>query len=199
MAGQPPGVPWQPGLQGPMGVVIQAPGVAQPGVAQPGVLVQVPGLSVQVQDPNVAPAVVPPAVVQPGFVQPAVVQPGFVQPVGLVRDCGTGPSDVGCAMSRNGVTPMDAQVFGGFMRSLRGVSNELTREDMCERMLARSGLTAMQLGQVLDLFSNELTRLDVAKQAAPRVVNPQHALELSTKFNNGFHAEEFVEVYTGQH
>jgi hypothetical protein len=94
---------------------------------------------------------------------------------------------------------MDAQVFSGFMRSLRAVMNEITREDMCEKMLARNGLTAMQLGQVLDLFNNEITRLDVAKTAAPKVVNPQHALELSTKFNNSFSAEEFVEIYSGQH
>jgi len=31
------------------------------------------------------------------------------------------------------------------------------------------------------------------------VVNPQHALGLSTKFGNNFYAEEFVEVYAGQH
>ncbi|MDX2011426.1 MAG: DUF4476 domain-containing protein [Myxococcaceae bacterium] len=196
MASQPAGLPWQPGMTGPMGVMVQPPGFGQPGVVvqpglvqQPGVVVQVPGMTVQVQDPHV-----PPAVVQPGFVQPAVVQP-----IGMVRDCGTGPNDPGCGLTRNGVMAMDAQVFSGFMRSLRAVMNELTREDMCEKMLARNGLTAMQLGQVLDLFNNEITRLDVAKTAASHVVNPQHALELSTKFNNSFSAEEFVEIYSGQH
>jgi hypothetical protein len=198
MAAQPAGVPWQPGLMGPMGVMIQPPGMGQPGVVmqpgviiqpgmqQPGLMVQVPGMTVQVQDPSV-----PPAVVQP--------QPVFAQPVGMGRDCGTGPNDPGCGLMRNGVVAMDAQVFTGFMRSLRAVMNEITREDMCEKMLARNGLTAMQLGQLLDLFNNEITRLDVAKTAAPRVVNPQHALELSTKFNNSFNAEEFVEIYSGQH
>ncbi|MCU0700458.1 MAG: DUF4476 domain-containing protein [Myxococcaceae bacterium] len=200
MASQPAGLPWQPGMTGPMGVMIQPPGfgqpgvVVQPGLMQPGVVVQVPGMTVQVQDPNV-----PPAVVQPGFVQPGVVQPAVVQPIGMVRDCGTGPNDPGCGLMRNGVMAMDAQVFSGFMRSLRAVMNEITREDMCEKMLARNGLTAMQLGQVLDLFNNEITRLDVAKTAASHVVNPQHALELSTKFNNSFSAEEFVEIYSGQH
>jgi hypothetical protein len=200
MASQPAGLPWQPGMVGPMGVMVQPPGfgqpgvVVQPGLGQPGVVVQVPGMTVQVQDPNV-----PPAVVQPGFVQPGMVQPAVVQPIGMVRDCGTGPNDPGCGLMRNGVMAMDAQVFSGFMRSLRAVMNEITREDMCEKMLARNGLTAMQLGQVLDLFNNEITRLDVAKTAAPKVVNPQHALELSTKFNNSFSAEEFVEIYSGQH
>lgn len=194
MAQQPPGVLWQPGMVGPGGVVIQPgvvmqPGViVQPGVPQPGVVVQVPGMTVQLNDPSMPP--------RPAVVQPAVVQP---MPAVVVRDCGTGPNDPGCGLSRNGFVAMDAQVFSGFVTSLRSVMNEITREDMFEKMIARNGMTAMQLSQVLDLFNNEITRLDIAKTAATHVVNPQHALGLSTKFNNSFSAEEFVEVYSGQH
>ncbi len=189
MAQQPPGVLWQPGMVGPGGVVLQPGVVVQPGVNLPGVVVQLPGITVTTNpsDPYVVPAVV-----QPGVVQPAVVQ----QVVG--RDCGTGPNDPGCGLSRNGFTSMDVAVFSGFMRSVRAVSNELTREDMCEKVIARNGLTALQLAQVLDLFNNEITRLDIARTAATHVVDPQHALGLSTKFNNSISAEEFVEVYAGQ-
>ncbi len=195
MAQQPPGVLWQPGMVGPggivvqpgmvvaPGVIVQQPGYAQPAVVQPGVMVQVPGMTVRVDERGMPP---PP------------VQPAVVQQV-VVRDCGTGPNDPGCGLMRNGFQAMDATVFQGMMQSLRAVMNEITREDMFEKLIARNGMTAMQLSQVLDLYNNSITRLDIAKHAASHVVNPQHALGLSTKFNNSFQAEEFVEVYSGQH
>jgi len=117
----------------------------------------------------------------------------------VVRDCGTGPNDPGCGLMRNGFQAMDATVFQGMIRSLRSVMNEITREDMFEKMIARNGMTAMQLSQVIDLYNNSITKLDIAKHAASHVVNPQHALGLSTKFQNSFQAEEFVEVYSEQH
>jgi hypothetical protein len=101
-------------------------------------------------------------------------------------------------MARNGQYPMDAPTFLGFLTSLRTNGNELVRADIAENVLRTGYLTALQLSQVLDQFSNELTRLDVAKTAAPKVVNPQHALGLSAKFSNTFNAEEYVEVMTAQ-
>ncbi|MBM4776684.1 MAG: hypothetical protein GQE15_03185 [Archangiaceae bacterium] len=211
MAQQQPGVQYQPGMVGPGGVAIQFPGpqpgvvvqpgvvmapgvvVQQPGQPQPAVMVQVPGMTVQVTDPNMMPPPPPP---RPGMPPPPV----YVQPaVAQVRDCGTGPNDPGCGLARNGFVSMDATVFNGMMTSLRNVMNEIVREDMFKNLIARNGRTAMQLSQVLDLFRNEITRLDIAKEAASHVVNPQHALGLSTKFSNSFSAEEFVEVYSGQH
>jgi hypothetical protein len=124
-------------------------------------------------------------------------QPLPVQPPGAYRDCGTG-NDPGCGMARNGQYPMDAPTFLGFLTSLRSNGNELVRADIAENVLRTGYLTALQLSQVLDQFSNELTRLDVAKTAAPKVVNPQHALGLSAKFSNTFNAEEYVEVMTAQ-
>lgn len=194
MAQQPPGVLWQPGMVGPGGVVIQPgvvmapgvivqqPGYPQPAVVQPGVMVQMPGMTVQFDDRRGPP---PP------------VQPAVVQQV-VVRDCGTGPNDPGCGLMRNGYQAMDATVFQGMVQSLRSVMNEITREEMFEKMIARNGLTAMQLSQVIDLYNNSITKLDIAKHAASHVVNPQHALGLSTKFNNSFQAEEFIEVYSAQ-
>lgn len=205
MARQPAGTPWQPGMLGPNGIVIQAPGVVvapgtvvAPGVVvapgqpvpavvqpTPGVVVQVPGMTVTTGMP------VPPP------------PPGYVQPVPAVavavRDCGTGANDPGCQMTRNGFIAMDAVTFQGMLTSLRSVMNEITREEMFEKLITRHGLTALQLSAALDLFNNEITRLDIAKTAASHVVNPQHALSLSTKFGNSFSAQEFVEVYADQH
>lgn len=101
-------------------------------------------------------------------------------------------------MARNGQYAMDAVTFQGFLTSLKSNSNELVRADVARTVLRSSFLTALQLSQVLDQFNNELTRLEVARTAAPKVVNPQHALGLSAKFNNTFNAQEYVQVMTAQ-
>jgi hypothetical protein len=116
----------------------------------------------------------------------------------LFRNCGTVTNDPGCTMRRDGQLPMDATTFSGVIQSLKAVSNELTREEMVEKMSKRNYFTALQFGKVLDLFQNELTRLDVAKEAAPHVVNPQHALGFSSKWKNSLTADEYVEVMSGQ-
>ncbi|GHG61934.1 hypothetical protein GCM10012319_00220 [Comamonas sp. KCTC 72670] len=113
------------------------------------------------------------------------------------RDCGTG-EDPGCTMRRDGQLAMDAETFRGVLQSLKNTSNEITREEMAEKMFRRNYLTAKQFGRVLDLFSNEITRLDVAKNAAPHVVNPQHALGFSSKWNNSISGDEYIEIMTAQ-
>ena len=60
------------------------------------------------------------------------------------------------------------------------------------------GLTAAQLGLLLDLFANEIYRFDVAKFCAPRVVNPMHALGLSGKFNNSIYQRDYVDLMSKQ-
>ena len=114
-----------------------------------------------------------------------------------VRDCGTG-RDPGCLMTRDGQYPMDAATFAGVMTALRTNGNELVRADLCNSLFNANYLTAAHLGQVLDLFNNELIRLDVAKKAADHVVNPQHALALASKFRNSFTQQDFVRAMTTQ-
>lgn len=141
----------------------------------------------------------PPVGLPPGRMPPpgAVPPPPPPPPQAGYRDCGTG-NDPGCTMARNGQFAMDATTFQGFLVSLRANPNELVREDVAKTVLRSSYLTALQLSAVLDLFNNELNRLDVARHAAPRVVNPQHALGLAAKFNNSFNSQEFVQVMTQQ-
>lgn len=159
---------------------------------QTGVVVQTPGVVVQQQPVIVREQVV---VQQPVIVREQVV---VQQPV-AVRDCGTGPNDPGCLMRKNGQLPMDGTTFAGILKSLKAQRNTITREEMANKMLARNYLTAAQLGLVIDAFSDHgITQLDVAKMAAPNVVNPQHALAHSTKFQNSISAEEYVEVMSAQ-
>ena len=130
----------------------------------------------------------------PGNQPPPVVLQVPTQPY---RDCGTG-SDPGCTMWRRGRQPADATTFAGVLAVLRSNANELTRAEVANTMIATHWVTAAQLGLVMDLFTNELTRLDVAKGAAEHVVNPQHALGLAAKFQNSFNAQELVEVMARQ-
>lgn len=133
----------------------------------------------------------PPPPRQPGLV------PAPPMPV-AVRDCGTGPQDPGCAMQRNGRWAMDAGAWSGVYSSLRNQVNEIVRFDMLKSMLDAQGLTAAQLGLLLDLFANEIYRFDVAKFCAPRVVNPMHALGLSGKFNNSIYQRDYVDLMSKQ-
>jgi hypothetical protein len=118
-------------------------------------------------------------------------------PAYMGRDCGTG-NDPGCNMMRNMHRPMDAEEFHGFLQALRTNDFELNRIDIVKSTLKSSYLTAKQLGLVLDLFENEINRFDVAKAAAPRVVNPKHALGLSSKFENSIYATDFTKLMTSQ-
>ena len=114
------------------------------------------------------------------------------------RDCGTGPQDPGCTMMRHGMLPMDGISWAGFYQAVRSQPNELVRQQTVSDVLRGQTLTALQLGLLMDVFSNELIRLDVVKVAAPRVVNPMHALGFSSKFQNSILGRDYVEVMTQQ-
>jgi hypothetical protein len=111
-----------------------------------------------------------------------------------MRDCGTGPDDPGCQVSRGGARAMDGAAFGGMMQGLQANPNEIIRKDMAKRMIGANLLTARQLGMVMDLFMNEILRMEVAKFAIPRVIDREHAYGLSAKFQNTIMAGEFTEA-----
>jgi hypothetical protein len=118
-------------------------------------------------------------------------------PGGRGRDCGTGV-DPGCELSRDGQVPLDAVAYQGVLTALRGSSGELGRKDLCEAVLRRQTITALQLRGLLELFSSELLRLDVARLAAPRVVDARRALGLAATFRNPSLAAEFARLMEGQ-
>jgi hypothetical protein len=131
----------------------------------------------------------------PQYGQQQPPPPGYGQPA--MRDCGTG-NDPGCAMLRNGRGAMDGATFQGVLASLRNTPNELTRADIAFSALDANNVTALQLGALMDLFQNDFTLLDVAKRAAPHVVNPQAAIGWSTKFRNSLIGRDYVEVMARQ-
>jgi len=133
----------------------------------------------------------------PGYQQPPPgYPPGPVPPV-MVRDCGTG-RDPGCEMKRNGLVAMDAPTYAGLVTALQSNANELNRRDIFVAVMKAHGITAMQLGRVLDFFPNEQVRLDVARFAAPRLMNPSHALIFASKFHNGILSRDYTTLMASQ-
>lgn len=182
---------------GPLGASVVMPGV-QANVRVGGV---VQTSTVVVEQPVVVRERVVVQQPAPVMVRERVVvqqQPVSVQQQ-VARDCGTGPSDPGCLMTRNGQLPMDGATFAGVLQTLRAQRNTIVREEMAQKMFARQYVTTAQLGLVIDAFADHgITQLDVAKELAPRVVNPQHAMVHSTKFQNSISAEEYVGVMAAQ-
>lgn len=111
------------------------------------------------------------------------------------RDCGT-QDDPGCGPSRGGLVAMDAATYRGFLASVKQNPNELTRLDTVRAVVANQGLTAKQLGPILDAFQNELLRLDAAKAAAPHLIDPAHALGHATKWRNSLLAADYSALMT---
>ncbi|MGV3622686.1 MAG: hypothetical protein ACO1OB_17840 [Archangium sp.] len=106
------------------------------------------------------------------------------------RDCGTG-DDPGCGFNP---APMDAMAFRGLLDALRANGNEYTRLDVLRNTVVNQRITAAQLGPILDSFQNEFLKLDAAKAAVPRLVNPQHAFGHASRFRNTFIAADFTRL-----
>lgn len=113
------------------------------------------------------------------------------------RDCGMGADDPGCSVYRGGQLPMDREAWQGFIGALRANPNEILKVDSVKSVVSNNVLTARQLGAILDCFRNEILRLDAAKAAAPRVVNPQHALGHASKFQNSILAGDYTRLFNG--
>lgn len=145
------------------------------------------------------PAPAPPAFV-PGAPPPGQPVPGpHARPIPTImqRDCGTG-NDPGCNQNRGGVLPMDRGTFQGLMASLQNTPSEISREQMVGNVLVNNGITAMQLGQVLDQFRSEVSKMNVARKAAPRTSDPGNAIGHSVKFRSSINQTEYVKLMSAQ-
>ncbi len=123
--------------------------------------------------------------------------PGYQQQA-MARDCGTGPSDPGCDVPRNGRWAMDAPTWSAMWTALKGQNSDIYRADMLKNLIVNQALTSAQLGLVLDLFNSEIYKLDAAKACAPFVTNPQHAVAHSGKFRSSIYQRDFVSLMSNQ-
>jgi len=118
-------------------------------------------------------------------------------PAAVARDCGTGADDPGCNTQKEGAFAMDKDEFGGLMTALKAQRNEITRKEMALGSMENSFVTARQFGQIIALFNNELTRMEIVNERAARMVDPKRALGFSATFRNGITAGEYTAVING--
>ena len=93
---------------------------------------------------------------------------------------------------------MDQETYEGFLASLRANANELSKLDIVKNVMGNQTLTAKQLGPILSQFNNELLKLDAAKAAAPKLVNPGAALGHATQFRNTLLAADYTNLISQQ-
>lgn len=118
-------------------------------------------------------------------------------PVAAGRDCGTG-ADLGCSQARGGVFPIEREGFMAALASFSRERNEQRRVKVAEGALATAFLTAAQLALVLEQFSNDKLRLDVARLFLGRVVNPADATVLASRFTSPDARARFAELVQAQ-
>jgi hypothetical protein len=109
------------------------------------------------------------------------------------RDCGTG-ADPGCSMRRHGRLPMDAAAFHGLMSALNAHALDAQKVATFAPIAGAQYLTAAQLGRVLDTIVMDDAKLQIARAAAPHVVNPMHALSLANEFVMSSNQSAFTQL-----
>ena len=88
---------------------------------------------------------------------------------------------------------MSAQAFAGFVGAVQSTSSDLSKVDLIKNAAKKNKFTAAQLGALLDPFSSDLSRLDAAKAVIPKLVDPENAYGLASKFTSSLNRAEFTE------
>jgi hypothetical protein len=102
-------------------------------------------------------------------------------PAFAATDCGTGFDDPGCNFTRPN-KPMTRGELDALMAAMRNARWEAQRVDALRENLGPRFLTARQLGMILDLFRQDPLKLEAARVAVPRLVDPQNAAALTSRF-----------------
>jgi hypothetical protein len=103
-------------------------------------------------------------------------------PAAAATDCGTGFDDPGCRFDRPNARPMTRAELEALLNGLRAIRNEPQRGAAVREQLGNRMLTARQLGMLLDLFRGDEGRLEAARAAVPRLVDPPNAYGLTSRF-----------------
>jgi hypothetical protein len=74
----------------------------------------------------------------------------------------------------NGFIPMDMNTLSALKLSISRASFESTRMDIARQVLAQQYLTSAQLREILQLFTFESSKVELAKFAYPRVIDRQN-------------------------
>ncbi len=83
----------------------------------------------------------------------------------------------------NGWIPMDMNAFNMLKQSIMNASFESTKKDIVHQAIAQQYFTAVQLRDLLQLFSFESTKVEVAKLAYPHVLDKQNIYSIYDVFS----------------
>jgi len=106
-------------------------------------------------------------------------------------NCGAGSDDPGCAMNRNGSKPLDQREFTATLDNLRRHREENQRHNELGPLFNNRVMTARQLGALIDLFPNEAVKLEVAKERARSVLDPEHLRVFGAHFHNPSYRQQY--------
>src|SRR5439155_16852265 len=81
-----------------------------------------------------------------------------------------------------GPVAMNDVAFATFLGAVQGNAFDNAKADMVRNASRKNWFTAAQLGQLLDAFVMENSKLDAAKAAVPKLVDPANAYGLAQKF-----------------
>jgi hypothetical protein len=102
-------------------------------------------------------------------------------PAFAATDCGTGFDDPGCNFTRPN-KPLTRGDLEALIAAMRGARWEGQRVDVLRDQLGARFLTTRQLGMILDQFRQDPLKLEAARVAVPRLVDPQNAAALTSRF-----------------
>jgi Domain of unknown function (DUF4476) len=96
------------------------------------------------------------------------------------------------------VVGMEAEAYNAMISDIKAIGTEYQKLDALRQYMRNTNLTAKQLGPILDQFSMEYIRLDAARAAAPRVVDPARAMGHASKFAMKYIAEDYRKLFAGR-
>lgn len=118
-------------------------------------------------------------------------------PPAAPRDCGMGADDPGCNVPKDGQLPILGTELKAALATIKAERNELVRKDLITTLFEKEKLTARQFVAIIEGFNNELTRMDVVRELAPKVSDPKNAVGYGAKFKNGLVRKDYLEVISG--
>jgi hypothetical protein len=84
--------------------------------------------------------------------------------------------------SYNSIMPMDIHSFAALKQSIARASFESTRLDIARQVIAKQYITAVQLRELLQLFTFESSKVEFAKFAYPQVIDRQNIFTIYDAF-----------------
>jgi hypothetical protein len=112
-------------------------------------------------------------------------------PAYAATDCGTGYDDPGCQPNARGPRPMNRTELDQVLLAMRAQRSDERRVDAMRDTLGQKMMTARQLGMILDQLRGDTNKLEAARIAVPKLVDPRNAAALASRFLSPMYQRDF--------